>query len=72
MSFGYGTVTFAIAGLPAGVTATLSSQSLVSGAVTVTFTASASAAKKMVPITIWATSGARVHYITVNVNVSPA
>jgi hypothetical protein len=71
-SFGYGTVTLAIAGLPAGVSATLSSQSLVSGGVTVTFSASASAAKKVVPITIWATSGARVHYITVNVSVSPA
>ena len=71
-SFGYGTVTLAISGLPAGVTATLSSKSLVSGAITMTFSASASAAKKVVPITIWANSGARVHYITVNVNVSPA
>jgi hypothetical protein len=54
------------------VTATLSSKSLISGAVTVTFSASASAAAKVVPITIWANSGARVHYITVNVTVSPA
>jgi hypothetical protein len=71
-SFGYGTVTLAISGLPAGVSATLSSQSLVSGAVTVTFSASASAAAKVVPITIWASSGARVHYMTFNVSVTPA
>jgi hypothetical protein len=71
-SFGYGTVSLAVSGLPAGVTATLSSQSLVSGAVAVTITASASAASKVVPVTIWASSGARVHYITVNVTVKPA
>ena len=71
-SFGSGTVTLAVSGLPSGVTATLGSNNLVSGVVTVTFSASASAAKKVVPITIWATSGARVHYITVNVNVTPS
>lgn len=71
-SFGYGTVTLALSGLPAGVTATLSSNSLVSGPVTITFSASTSVTSKVVPITIWASSGARVHYITVNVNVSPA
>ncbi len=71
-SFGFGTVTLSVSGLPAGVAATLSSTSLTSGAVTVTFSASASAARKVVPVTIWAISGARVHYITVNVNVIPA
>ena len=71
-SFGYGTVSLAISGLPTGVTATLSSKSLISGAVIVTFSASTSAVSKVVPITIWATSGTRVHYITLNVAVSPA
>jgi len=71
-SFGYGTVTLAITGMPAGVTASLTTKSLIKGQVTLTFSASASAVKHVVPITIWASSGARVHYITVNVSVSPA
>ena len=69
-SFGYGTVTLGLSGLPAGVTGSFSSSSLISGQVTLTLTASASAATKVVPITIWASSGARVHYMTVNVSVS--
>ncbi len=69
-SFGYGTVKLQLSGVPSGVTASLSSTSLVSGAVTVTFTASSSAVKQTVPITLWGISGSRVHSVTFYVNVS--
>jgi len=69
-SFGYGTVKLQVSGLPSGVAASLSSTSLVSGAVTVTFTASSSAVKQTVPITLWGISGSRVHSVTFYVNVS--
>jgi hypothetical protein len=69
-SFGSGTVSLAIAGLPAGVTASLSTTSLISGDVTFTFSSASTAVKQTVPITIWASSGARVHYMTFNLNVA--
>jgi hypothetical protein len=69
-SFGYGTVKLQVSGLPSGVAASLSSANLVSGAVTVTFTASSNAVKQTVPITLWGISGSRVHSVTFYVNVS--
>jgi hypothetical protein len=71
-SFGFGTVNLSISGLPSGVTATMSSGSLVSGAVTLTFKASSSAVNQTVPVTLWAVSGSRVHTVTFNLHVVPA
>ncbi len=70
-SFGYGTVNLQLSGLPAGVTATLSPSSLVSGPVTITFKAASTAARQTVPITLWAISGSRVHSVTFYLTVSP-
>lgn len=70
-SFGYGTVSLSVSGLPSGVTASLSRGSLTSGAVTLTLSASKYAVNKTVPITLWAVSGSRVHSTTVNVHVVP-
>ncbi len=71
-SFGLGTVNLRLSGVPNGVTATLSQQSLVSGTVTITFTSSMAAVAQNAPITIWGTSGSRVHSITFYVQVVPA
>ena len=71
-SYGYGAVNLQITGLPSGVWASFSQNNLVSGAVSVHFGASTSAGYKTVPITIWATSGSRVHSITVNLTVTPS
>jgi hypothetical protein len=70
-SFAYGTVNLQISGLPGGVTATLSPSSLVSGTVTITFTAASTAVKQTVPITLWGISGSRVHNVTFYLSVSP-
>ena len=69
-SFGYGTVSLRLTGLPAGVTASISQSSLVSGAATITFNAASTAATQKVPVTLWASSGSRVHSVTFYVNVS--
>jgi len=69
-SFGYGTVSLRLTGLPAGVTASISRSSLVSGAATITFNAASTAARQKVPVTLWAGSGSRVHFVTFYVNVS--
>jgi len=68
-SFSYGTVSLHFTGLPSGVSASLSSTSLVSGKVTITFHKSSSAATQTVPVTLWAVSGSRVHSITFNLHV---
>ena len=70
-SYGYGAVSLKVTGLPSGVTAAISNGNLVSGAATITFTASKTAVAQTVPITLWATSGARVHTATFNVKVVP-
>lgn len=70
-SFGYGTVNLRASGLPSGVSASFSPSSLVSGNSTLTLTASSSAVWQTVPITIFATSGSRVHTITLKVGVRP-
>jgi hypothetical protein len=70
-SFGSDTVTLQPADLPSGVSASLSQQSLTSGIATLTLKASASAVAQNVPITLFATSGSRVHSVTFYVQVSP-
>ena len=71
-SFGSGTVSLAVAGLPSGVTASYSQNSLISGAPVLTLTASSAAINQTVPITIIANSGSRVHTVSVNVHIVPA
>jgi hypothetical protein len=71
-SFRYGAVSLHLTGLPSGVSASLSSTSLVSGTVTIKLSATRSAANQTVPVTLWAVSGSRVHTITFNVHVTPA
>lgn len=68
-SFNYGTVSLRASGLPSGVSASFSPSSLVSGNSTLTLTASSSAVSQTVPITIYGTSGSRVHTITLWVAV---
>jgi Right handed beta helix region len=70
-SFGYGAVSLKVTGLPSGVSASLSTANLVSGAATVTLTATKAAVNQTVPITLWAVSGSRVHSVTFNVHVVP-
>jgi hypothetical protein len=71
-SFGFGTVNLSISGLPAGVSASISNGTLVSGVATITFSAMSSAANQTVPVTLWAVSGSRVHSVTFNLHVVPA
>jgi hypothetical protein len=70
-SFGYGPVNLRVSGLPKGVGASLSQQSLTSGAVVLTISSSTSAVAQTVPVTLWATSGSRVHSVTFYVQVVP-
>jgi hypothetical protein len=70
-SFGFGAVNLQVSGLPAGVSASFSQGSLVSGASSITFTASSTATKQTVPVTLWAVSGSRVHNVTFYLAVSP-
>jgi hypothetical protein len=72
LSFNYGTVKLWFTGLPSGVSASLSTNSLTSGMVTVKFSATRSAATTTVPVTLWAVSGSRVHTVTFNLHVTPA
>jgi hypothetical protein len=69
-SFGYGPVNLKVTGLPAGVTASLSQTTLTSGNLTLTLTAAPTATTQTVLVTLWGTSGSRVHSVTFNVNVS--
>ncbi len=70
-SFGNGPVSLRVAGVPSGVVATLSQQTLVSGSSTLTFISSPAAVAQNVPITVWANSGSRVHSVTFYLQVSP-
>jgi hypothetical protein len=70
-SFSFGTVTLSVTGLPAGVTATLSQKSLVSGVVTLTLKAAKTAVNQNVPITLWVNGNSRVHSATFYVHVIP-
>jgi hypothetical protein len=71
-SFSYGNVSVQLSGLPTGVTATFSQKSILSGVVSLTVTASSTAVAQTVPITLFATSGSRVHSVTFCVQVVPA
>jgi Right handed beta helix region len=71
-SFGYGTVYMWVTGMPSDTWAWLDQGSMVSGATTLHFGASTSAAYQTVPVTLWAVSGSRVHSITVYVHVTPS
>ena len=71
-SYGFGTVSLSISGLPSGVSASLNHYSLVKGTVNLTLSATNYAVNKVVPITLWAVSGNRVHSVTVNVHIVPA
>ncbi len=70
-SFGSGTVSLTATGMPSGVSASISNANLLSGVATLTLSATSSAANQTVPITLWATSGSRVHSVTFNVHVVP-
>ena len=70
-SFGFGIVTLSAPNLPTGVSASFSPATLVSGNSTLALTAYSSATAQKVPITIFATSGSRVHTITLWVTVKP-
>ena len=69
-SFGYGAVNLTAKGLPAGVSASFSKASLTSGFVTLTFKATSTAAPQKVPVTLFATSGSRVHSVTFYLQVN--
>jgi hypothetical protein len=71
-SFSFGSVALKVNGLPAGVSATLSQQNLVSGVVTLTLSASKTAKAQTVPISLWAYGNNRVHSATFYVKVVPA
>ena len=71
-SFGYGPVTLWFQGLPGDVRASFSQNNLVSGMVSVNFSAdSASTESRTVPVILWAVSGSRVHTVTFYVSVTP-
>jgi len=70
-SFDFPEVILAVTGMPAGVTATLSRQSLWSGVVTLTLNAAKTALNRNVPITLWAYGSSRVHSATFYVHVIP-
>ena len=70
-SFAFGAVKLSVSGVPPGVSAALSGQSLISGAITLTLTASKSAVNQNVPITLWAYGKDRVHSATFYVHVIP-
>ena len=71
-SFGFGAVTLSATGMPAGVSGSFSQTSLVSGVATLTFSATKTAARQSVPITLWAVGKDRVHSVTFNLAVVPA
>ena len=70
-SFGFGPVSLKTKGMPAGVSASLSKTSLTSGVVTLTFRSTSTAVVQTVPISLFATSGSRVHSATFYLHVNP-
>jgi hypothetical protein len=69
-SFNFGPVTLSTSHLPYGVSASFSPGTLSNGNSVLTLRASSSAAYNTVPITVFATSGSRVHSVTVSVTIS--
>jgi hypothetical protein len=70
-SFAYGPVALKVEGMPSGVTASLSQNNLTSGALSLTINSTTAATAQKVPITLFATSGSRVHSVTFDVQVYP-
>jgi len=70
-SFGYGPVTLKAAGMPSGVSATISQSNVTSGVVTLTFNSTKTAVVQTVPITLFGVSGSRVHSATFYLHVNP-
>src|SRR5487761_1085746 len=70
-SFGYGTVSLSVIGLPWGVSGYFSQSYLTSGNTTLTVRAWPGASVATIPVTVVATSGDRVHTLTMQVYVNP-
>ena len=70
-SFGYGPVSLKAEGMPAGVSVSFTRATLTSGVVSLTFSANSAAVAQTVPVTLFGTSGSRVHSATFYLNVSP-
>jgi hypothetical protein len=70
-SFGYGPVSLKAEGMPAGVSVSFTKATLTSGVVTLTFSSNSTAVAQTVPITLFGTSGSRVHSATFYLNVNP-
>jgi hypothetical protein len=70
-SFGYGPVSLKAEGMPAAVSVSFTRATLTSGVVTLTFSANSAAVAQTVPITLFGTSGSRVHSATFYLNISP-
>jgi len=68
-SFGDGPVNMRLAGLPSGVSANFSANNISYGQILLTFTGSGLGQASQV--TLWATSGDRIHSITFNLTVGP-
>jgi hypothetical protein len=71
-SFNFGSVSLSVSGLPKGVSASFTVPTLTSGHSVLKLTATSAAATEQVPVTIFGTSGGRVHSITVWVAVARA
>jgi hypothetical protein len=69
-SFNFGAVQLSVVGLPAGVSASFSSSTLISGSPVLKLTSSTSVATQKVPITIFARSATRAHTLTLWVTVN--
>ena len=70
-SYGTGSVGLRVTGLPKGVTASISQPNLASGAAKITISASSTASRQTVPITLWGANNGRVHSVTFQVAVAP-
>lgn len=68
-SFGYGAVHLSLTGLPNGVSGSFDANDVGSGHITLTLSAETNAAAQTVPVTLWATSGPRVHSVTFNLAI---
>jgi hypothetical protein len=70
-SFGFAAATLSTSALPPGVSASFSASTLTSGNSVLTLRASSRAATETVGLTVFATSGSRVHSVTVPVTIQP-
>jgi hypothetical protein len=70
-SYNFGAVSLSTSALPPGVSASFSTPTITSGNSVLTLRASSSAATQTIPVTVFATSGSRVHSVTVSVAIAP-